>query len=358
MRWGEESRAGNERRPYIRVRKVVAGKFRRYAGWTIKDCFVHFDIFIKDLVWKNFWGLLGFGLGIIQSFLRLVWKSERPDVIFLKGGFVGLPIGIVAKILKIPYVIHESDVVPGLANRLLMKKAEVVAMGVPFDGKAGRENWRFVGIPVAAEFKKMSEARQRKLKREFGFDEEKPLLVVTGGSQGSENINQTLRKILPELLEFTSVGLVAGRKLYEEMVDLKSYENWEEAELKSDFRMWNFNPKMNELMGAADVVVSRAGATTIAELAALGKATILVPFERLPGGHQVKNAERLEELSAALVILDSKMMKDEGQSLVRMVRDLVKDEKKREELASNLKAMANLRSSENLAEILIEVARR
>ncbi len=96
------------------------------------------------------------------------------------------------------------------------------------------------------------------------------------------------------MLKFTSVGLVAGRQHYEDMVELKKYEEWDKAKLKSNFRMWEFNSAMHELMGAADVVVSRAGATTIANSARrLKKAVILVPYERLPGGHQTKNAEGL-----------------------------------------------------------------
>ena len=117
----------------IRVRKVWSGKFRRYAGWGFLDYFRNFQITFVDLICKNFVGFFGFLGGILQSFFRLVSKKERPDVIFLKGGFVGLPVGLVASWLKIPFVIHESDATPGLANRVLMKKAKVVAMGVKFE---------------------------------------------------------------------------------------------------------------------------------------------------------------------------------------------------------------------------------
>ena len=129
VRWGEEVRTGSRQRPYIRVRKVAAGKFHRYAGWTWRDYFENWEITLKDLIWGNICGFCGFMGGLAQSLVRLIRKSERPDVIFLKGGFVGLPVGLVARLLSIPYVIHESDAVPGLANRLLMKRARVVALG-------------------------------------------------------------------------------------------------------------------------------------------------------------------------------------------------------------------------------------
>lgn len=354
VRWGSRSPEGNRRVPYIRVRKLWAGKFRRYAGWTWQDWFRNWQIVLKDLVFGNIVGFFGFIGGIIQSFWRLLLPSRRPDVIFLKGGFVGLPVGLVARKLKIPYVVHESDMVPGLANRILMEHAAVVATG--WEGlKADNTNIVHVGVPVASEFKLVTEAQQRVLKKEFGFDMEKPLVVVTGGSQGSQNINAAIHEILPEMLKVSSVGLVAGRKYYEEVVDLKRYEEWDKAKLKSNFRMWEFNPAMYSLMGAADVVVSRAGATTIAELAALGKAVILVPFERLPGAHQLRNAEKLAEMGAVVMVPDEKMSKD-ATVLLEAIKHLVRAPRERQTLAEKLHVTAMADSAEKLADILIEVS--
>ena len=197
--------------------------------------------------------------------------------------------------------------------------------------------------------------KEKELKKTFGFDPEKPLVIITGGSQGAQHINISVRKILPEMLKFTSVGLVAGRTRYEEMIDLKKYEIYEKAKLKSNFRMWAFNSAMFELLGAADVIISRAGATTIAEMAALKKAVILVPYAALPGGHQVKNAERLEKMSAAEVISDEEMLK-QPEKLLELVRKLVRSPKVRADLAENLHNTAVADSAERLAKILIEVA--
>ena len=357
VRWGSAAPVtqGTRKNQYIRVRKVLAGKFHRYAGWTWQDYFRNFSITMKDLVWGNIKGFGGFIGGLVQSFGRLLRRKSRPDVIFLKGGFVGLPVGLVARLLKIPYVVHESDAVPGLANRILMKHAEVVACGW-----AGLKSTRpvvQVGIPVAPEFKVVTEVQQRKLKKIFGFEAERPLVIVTGGSQGSENINQAMAEILPEMLKFTSVGLVAGRKHYEQMVELKRFEEWENARLKSNFRMWEFNSAMYELMGAADVVVSRAGATTIAELAALKKAVILVPFERLPGGHQTKNAEKMVAAGAAVMVADERMQQQPG-ILLEAVRHLVRAPRERERLAEKLHEEVRLDAAEKLAEIVLEVGQK
>lgn len=284
-------------------------------------------------------------------------KSNRPNVIFLKGGYVCLPVGIMARLFKIPYVVHESDTVAGLANRILMKKAKKVAFGMPIPEEtlATHPNYIWTGIPVGPEFKPVTPAKQISLKKAFSFNPDKPLVVITGGSQGSENLNEATRAILPELMKFTSVGLVAGRKHYENMVDLKQYENWDNASLESNFRMWEFNTTMNELMGAADVVVSRAGATTIAEIASLKKATILVPFARLPGGHQVKNAERLEQSGAAVIVNDVKMV-EQPTVLLDAIRHLVKSPRLRADMADCLAKEARSDAARHLADLILEEA--
>ena len=268
-----------------------------------------------------------------------------------------MPVGLIARLFKIPYIIHESDVVAGLANRILMKKAKKVAFGMPVSEEVLKEhpNYVWTGIPVSPDFKAVNDAKQNSLKRAFSFNANQPLVVVTGGSQGSENLNEATRAILPELLKFTSVGLVAGRKHFEDMVDLKKYENWDKANLESNFRMWEFNTTMNELMGAADVVVSRAGATTIAELAALKKAVILVPFERLPGGHQEKNAERLKQADAASVVSDVVMVADPTK-LLDEIRHLIKSPKLRADMADRLHDEARADAARRLAEIILEEA--
>ena len=137
--------------------------------------------------------------------------------------------------------------------------------------------------------------------------------------------------------------------------DLKKYEDWDKAKLKSNFRMWAFNSAMHELMGAADVVVSRAGATTIAELAALSKAVVLVPFEQLPGSHQVKKAERLLAMDAVKMVKDSRMVQQPG-ILLETVQKLIRSPKLRKDLATKLHETYKPKAAEDLAKIVIELA--
>ena len=355
--WGEGKKP-SRKTSYICVRRLPAGKFHRYSNWSFRDYFIHFGVTIKDLIIGNILGFFGFIGGLITSFCRLLPKANRPNIIFLKGGYVCLPVGLIARLFKIPFIIHESDAVAGLANRILMKHAQKVAFGVPpsEDVMSAHPNYVWTGIPIGPEFKPVSQSKEVSLKKAVSFNPDKPLVVITGGSQGSENLNEATRAILPELLKITSVGLVAGRKHYENMVDLKQYENWDKASLESNFRMWEFNTTMNELMGAADIIVSRAGATTIAEIAALKKATILVPFEPLPGGHQVKNAERLESAKAATVIKDSQMVAD-PQKLLNEIRHLIKSPALREEMAEHLHTEARTDAATRLAAIVLEGAK-
>ena len=334
----------------IKIRKVVAGKLRRYTNFTFITYLQNFDVVIKNVI--DFFKTIG---GLFQSFFRLI--ANRPDVIFLKGGYVCLPVGVVAHLLRIPYVIHDSDAAPGLTNRVLAKHATKIATGMPLEYyNYPEERAEWTGIPISEEFSPVTEAKQRALKKELGFDEKKPLIVVTGGSQGAQHINEAMREILPQVLKISSVMLIAGRERYPEMMDLKDYEVWEEGELKTNFRIIEFSAEMYKLFGAADIVVSRAGASTMTELSSMAKAVIMVPNEKLPGYHQVKNAAAYEKANAAVVVADDKMHED-PELLLKAIRRLINHPKERDEISKNLKKFSKDNAAENLANTVISVAK-
>jgi UDP-N-acetylglucosamine--N-acetylmuramyl-(pentapeptide) pyrophosphoryl-undecaprenol N-acetylglucosamine transferase len=152
------------------VKKLTAvGKFRRYTNYKFTDYFQPHNLHILR---KNFVDFFKFLIAVFESFFRLVFS--RPDVIFLKGGFVSLPVGLVARLLLIPYVIHESDAVPGLTSRILAPGAARIATGMPIVGDAltrygeGKVEW--VGIPVSGEFRPVTLKEQVAIKEELGFD--------------------------------------------------------------------------------------------------------------------------------------------------------------------------------------------
>ena len=334
----------------IKIRKVVAGKLRRYTNFTFITYLQNFDVVIKNVI--DFFKTIG---GLFQSFFRLI--ANRPDVIFLKGGYVCLPVGVVAHLLRIPYVIHDSDAAPGLTNRVLAKHATKIATGMPLEYyNYPEERAEWTGIPISEEFSPVTEAKQRALKKELGFDEKKPLIVVTGGSQGAQHINEAMREILPQVLKISSVMLIAGRERYPEMLDLKDYEVWEEGELKTNFRIIEFSAEMYKLFGAADIVVSRAGASTMTELSSMAKAVIMVPNEKLPGYHQVKNAAAYEKANAAVVVVDDKMHED-PELLLKAIRRLINHPEERDEISKNLKKFSKDNAAENLANTVISVAK-
>ena len=334
----------------IKIRKVVAGKLRRYTNFTFITYLQNFDVVIKNVI--DSFKTIG---GLFQSFFRLI--ANRPDVIFLKGGYVCLPVGVVAHLLRIPYVIHDSDAAPGLTNHVLAKHATKIATGMPLEYyNYPEERAEWTGIPISEEFSPATEAKQRALKKELGFDEKKPLIVVTGGSQGAQHINEAMREILPQVLKISSVMLIAGRERYPEMLDLKDYEVWEEGELKTNFRIIEFSAEMYKLFGAADIVVSRAGASTMTELSSMAKAVIMVPNEKLPGYHQVKNAAAYEKANAAVVVADDKMHED-PELLLKAIRRLINHPEERDEISKNLKKFSKDNAAENLANTVISVAK-
>ena len=334
----------------VNIKRVAAGKFRRYAGFGLMDYLRHFDIVLNNIA--DFFRVIA---GFFQSLFRMI--MHRPDVVFLKGGYVCLPVGMAARLLRIPYVVHDSDAVPGLANRLLSKRAAKIATGMPLSYYNYPENKaEWTGIPISEKFKPVSEAKQKNLKKELGFDPEKKLVLATGGSLGAEDINLTMRKILPELLKSSSAMLVAGRERYPDMLDLKEYEKWEDGILQSNFRMVEFSSEMWKLFGAADVVVSRAGASTMTELSGMAKPVVMVPNEELPGRHQVKNAKAYEKAEAAIVVSDSKMMK-KPELLLDAILHLLRSEKERKKLAKNLHSFTKDNAAESLADMIIGVAR-
>ena len=335
----------------LKVKKIAAGKLRRYTNYNFMMYLQHFDVVLRNII--DFFKVIG---GFFQSFFRLLFL--RPDVVFLKGGYVCLPVGVAARLLRIPYVIHDSDAAPGLANRLLAKHATKIATGMPLKYYSyGEERAEWTGIPVSDDFKPAGVTAQRKLKKEFDFDPEKPLTVVTGGSLGAKNINFAIREILPDMLKKSSVLLVAGRERYPEMLDLKEYENWENGKLLSNFRMIEFSGEMYKLFGAADLVISRAGASTLTELSAMHKAVIMVPNHKLPGYHQVKNAKAYEEAKAAIVVSDEEMTKD-SSLLLKAFNSLINNAEKREEYAKNLADFSKDDAAERIADIVIRTAKR
>lgn len=232
---------------------------------------------------------------------RLI-KKLKPDLVFSKGGFVAVPVVLGAKSNHVPVIIHESDITPGLANKIAMPSARVVCSTFP-------ETLQYVpkgkgvhtGTPIRKEL--FAGDREKGLAA-CGFDGEKPVLLMMGGSLGAVKLNQCLREILPELLKTFDVIHLCGKGHLEE--SLKNQKDYMQFEYVSD--------GLNDLFAAADFIVSRAGSNSISEFLALKKPHLLIPLSaRASRGDQILNAASFEKQGFARVLDEDEMTAESMQ---------------------------------------------
>lgn len=276
---------------------IWVGKIRRYFSW-------------ENLI-DPFKSILGFFQSI---FIILKFK---PDVIFAKGGYVTFPVGLASWILRKKIILHESDAVLGLANRILAPLAKKICVSFPPENYSTRYQKKMIytGVPVRQQ---ILNAERSKAFEFFDLDSEKPLVLITGGSQGSHDLNMVVSKALPEILNFTQVVHLAGKLDFEQ---LKRRREKLPYRLQERYRVIDFlYEEMGDSIAAADLVISRAGATIIAELAALKKPAILIPLPSAAAGHQEKNAEVLRFAHAAVVIYQEDLT---AKILTEKIKDLL-----------------------------------
>jgi UDP-N-acetylglucosamine--N-acetylmuramyl-(pentapeptide) pyrophosphoryl-undecaprenol N-acetylglucosamine transferase len=253
----------------IDYKVISTGKWRRY-----------FDL-------NNFIDIFKVVIGFIQSFFIIL--SFRPDVIFSKGGYVGLPVVYAASVLGKKIYIHETDSVLGLANKKSIDKCVKIFTGYPpkYYPEIPASKIVYTGNPIRDDF--------RQVKKKKIFTNNKKTILITGGSQGARFINQTIAKILPDLTQKYNIIHISGKIDFEWLSknkkDWKNYKLLEFA-LPRDFAGF---------MKSSDLVVSRAGGT-IAEIAYCGKPAIIIPLPTSANAHQEKNAEILEKENSAIVV--------------------------------------------------------
>lgn len=327
----------------IRMDTVVSGKFRRYYHLSKIQHFTTRAVF-----WPNVRDGVLIVCGIMQSVAKLIiW---RPDVVFTKGGYVCLPIGLAAHWLRIPLVIHDSDAHPGLTNRILARWATTIATGAPLEHYPyPTSRTVYVGIPIAEEFRPYTPDQVAAARAVLGVDAVRPLVVVTGGGLGAVRLNNAVMAIAPELLATMTIVLISGVHQYAELQPRA-------ARLGDHFVLKAFvDSGMADVMGAADVVVARAGATTILELAALQKPTILVPNAHLTGGHQLKNAAVYESAGAVLSVRDDAIANDPA-ALASAIRQLVEHPAAARDMAATFATFAKPSAARDMAQLIIDAA--
>ncbi len=269
----------------IYVKHVAAGKMRRY--FTPKSFFQN----LLDLIFKT-------PLGIIQSFFYIFFLA--PDLILSKGGFGSIPGVVAGWLLGTPIFLHEADSIPGLSNRILASFSREVFISFRKTPYFSERKMILVGNPIRRELLEVEPKEEAK--KLFKFHGEKPIILVLGGSQGAQRINDRLLDILPNFLKEFYVIHQCGEKNYSQVkAEAKAItKEW----LEKSYRAFPFlkEDELKKAYSACDLVISRAGSGTIFEIAAFGKPSILVPLPESAQGHQVKNAYTYAEKGAAIVL--------------------------------------------------------
>ena len=283
-------------------------------------------------------------LKLLHSGLRAalyLWKF-RPQVIVGVGGYVSLPLAWVAQRLSVPVVIHEQNRQFGLANRLLAPKATIVFAS--FDDAhppCPPERVRIVGNPIRSAF--ANPPSKEAARESIGLDRHVPVVLIFGGSQGARTINEAVSDMLSQ-----------GRLKDIQLIWMTGTPYFRQAERSitespTPVKLFRFIDDMVTATAAADLIVSRAGASTAAEIALMGKASILIPYPHATDNHQEKNARTFQDAGAAILLPDSEC---NGNSLAKNIDQLLRNTAKREMMATAAEQLAKPLASESIVEAI------
>ncbi len=297
---------------------VATGKFRRY-----------FDL-------RNVTDIFNVFKGLRES--KKLLKEISPDVVFSKGGFVAVPVVRAAGKLGIPCVIHESDMTPGLANKLCIPVASRICCNFPETLEhMPKDKALLTGSPIRQE---LTRGDRDKGLEFIGFNGNKPILMVIGGSQGAQSVNETVRESLPKLQNVFDVVHLCGKdKVDNMMLDIDGYKQYE-----------YIKDELKDIFAAADIVISRAGANAICEILELKKPNVLIPLSAGSRGDQILNAESFEASGFSEVIREDAL---DPSMLTETVMKVYND---REKYIANMSKRMELKPIDRIVELIGEVA--
>ncbi len=317
--------------------RISAGKFRRYHNESILQRV--FDVKTNLLNFRDGFKVI---LGIFQAWRQLA--KIKPNVVFIKGGYVGLPVGLAAHLRGIPIVIHESDARPGLTNRVLAKYAHIIATGFPVKTY---KHWQgkpivYTGNPVR---RSVLGAHKTSSRSTLRIDKSARVVLVMGGSGGAAAINAAVTQNLDKLCSRYTVIHITGKdkKLSLPTQVAKNGQHY----LQYDFVI----DGMAEVIAASDCVVARAGMNTISEVAAYGKPLVLVPAPQL--SDQKINAKELIDAKAAVLVNQEDLL----AQLPDVLEQVFSSKSAQSELSDNIKKFYRTKASSELANIIIQSAR-
>lgn len=311
--------------------RISAGKFRRYHDETYLQKLL--DIKTNALNFRDGFRVL---LGVGQAW-RLLGKI-RPNAVFVKGGYVGLPVGLAAHLRRIPIIIHESDARPGLTNRVLGKYAHIIATGFP--AKTYHE-WKgkpvvFTGNPIRDS---MLNAKPGAARRTLKLSTKAKVVLIMGGSSGSAAINAAIEENIEKLCSNYEVFHITGSNKGKLKKTTKNYHQYEFV-----------TDKLALLLAASDCVVARAGMNTVTEVAAYRKPLVVIPAPHLTD--QTLNAAALVDANSAILINQQEL----SAQLPDVLEQLFSSVSKRQGLSRNIASFYRPRAAVELANIIIQSA--
>jgi UDP-N-acetylglucosamine--N-acetylmuramyl-(pentapeptide) pyrophosphoryl-undecaprenol N-acetylglucosamine transferase len=278
--------------------------------------------------------------------LRLL-RRHRPHVVVGLGGYAAGPVSIAAVLARVPLLIHEQNRSPGLTNRVLARAADVVAVSLKATGPSLGREVVVTGNPVRRE---ILEGDRRKGLEAFRLDAKRQTVLIFGGSQGARRINRAVAEALPHLSRLRDRVQVIHATGERDRIGMEqAYEAW-----RGEVRVLSFIEDMASAYAAADLVVSRAGATTIAELTALGKPALLIPYPFAVNDHQRENAEAVVEVRGARLILDRDLS---GHRLAVELHELLDDPITLAAMGRAARDLGRPHAASDLADLVCQLAR-
>ena len=279
-------------------------------------------------------------------------REFKPDVVIGTGGYVCYPVLTAAHELGIPTAVHESNAVPGLTTKLLADKVDKIMVGFEDSKNAYHksEKVKVTGTPVRGEFSAYTKALA---KQELGLDVNEPLVVSVWGSLGAAHMNKIMGELITMLgaeHEFHLIHSV-GSMYFKDFNEKLSQLVPDLTRIGADVRQYIYD--MPRVMAAADLILCRAGASTLSELAYMGKPVILVPSPNVTNNHQEKNARVLEKAGGAKVFLEGEF---DASSLLNTVRELLGDQNKLNEMSEAMLSLAVPEATDKICNIILDLS--
>jgi len=333
---------------FIGTQRGLEKKLVPAAGYNIE--FIEISGFDRKRIWRN----AGVLLKLIKANKKCVklLKEFKPDAVVCTGGYVSGPVAIAAHKLKIPALIHEQNVYPGLTVKGAEKYVDYVAVSFEETVNSMKipEKCVVTGNPVRVEILKAKKSEARK---KLGLGN-KPFVLVFGGSLGAQKINDNMIEVIKKASASGEFQLLfgTGERNYDEVCEALKREN---IVLNDEIKVVPYINNMAEVMAAADLVVARSGAITVSEIAALGKASILIPSPNVVRNHQEQNAREFEKNNAAVMIVEKDLT---GELLYDKIKTTVTDEKLLEAMGENVKKMGKRDSLDKLYRLILKMTNR